>query len=130
MSGPKKGRRTTIYDVASAAEVSPTTVSLVLSGVWKKYRIKPGTALNVIDCARRLGYAANLNARGLRLELHQHNDKYKKKVYILPKHLDEEVAPAAPQSSRREADEADRAAGRPDRRAESKGPTRRTTTPY
>ena len=26
------------------------------------------------------------------LELHQHIDKYKKKVYILPKHLDEEVA--------------------------------------
>jgi len=67
MSGPKKGRRTTIYDVASAAEVSPTTVSLVLSGVWKKYRIKSGTALAVIDWAQRLGYAANLNARGLRL---------------------------------------------------------------
>jgi adenosylhomocysteinase len=26
------------------------------------------------------------------LELHQHNEKYEKKVYILPKHLDEEVA--------------------------------------
>jgi adenosylhomocysteinase len=26
------------------------------------------------------------------LELHQHNDTYEKKVYILPKHLDEEVA--------------------------------------
>ena len=26
------------------------------------------------------------------LELHQHNDKYERKVYILPKHLDEEVA--------------------------------------
>ncbi|MBW8896411.1 MAG: adenosylhomocysteinase [Acidobacteria bacterium] len=26
------------------------------------------------------------------LELHQNNDKYQKKVYILPKHLDEEVA--------------------------------------
>ncbi len=26
------------------------------------------------------------------VELHQHNDKYEKKVYILPKHLDEEVA--------------------------------------
>jgi len=67
MSGPKKGRRTTIYDVAAAAEVSPTTVSLVLSGIWKKYRIKSGTALSVIDWAQRLGYAANLNARGLRL---------------------------------------------------------------
>jgi adenosylhomocysteinase len=26
------------------------------------------------------------------LELHQHNEKYEKKVYVLPKHLDEEVA--------------------------------------
>jgi adenosylhomocysteinase len=26
------------------------------------------------------------------LELHQYNDKYENKVYILPKHLDEEVA--------------------------------------
>jgi adenosylhomocysteinase len=26
------------------------------------------------------------------IELHQHNDKYERKVYILPKHLDEEVA--------------------------------------
>ena len=26
------------------------------------------------------------------LELHQHNEKYEKKVYILPKQLDEEVA--------------------------------------
>jgi adenosylhomocysteinase len=26
------------------------------------------------------------------LELHQHNDKYENRVYILPKHLDEEVA--------------------------------------
>jgi adenosylhomocysteinase len=26
------------------------------------------------------------------LELHQHNAKYENKVYILPKHLDEEVA--------------------------------------
>jgi len=67
MSGPKKGRRTTIYDVAAAADVSPTTVSLVLSGIWKKYRIKSGTALSVIEWAQRLGYAANLNARGLRL---------------------------------------------------------------
>ena len=67
ISGPKKGRRTTIYDIASATGVSPTTVSLVLSGVWKKYRIKPATASGIIECARRLGYAVNLNARGLRL---------------------------------------------------------------
>ena len=67
ISGPKKGRRTTIYDIASATAVSPTTVSLVLSGVWKKYRIKPATASGILDCAQRLGYAVNLNARGLRL---------------------------------------------------------------
>jgi LacI family transcriptional regulator, fructose operon transcriptional repressor len=67
MSGPKKGRRTTIYDIASATDVSSTTVSLVLSGTWKKYRIKPATAEAILDSARRLGYAPNLNARGLRL---------------------------------------------------------------
>ncbi|MEO7223940.1 MAG: LacI family DNA-binding transcriptional regulator [Devosia sp.] len=67
ISGPKKGRRTTIYDIASATNVSPTTVSLVLSGTWKKYRIKPATASGILECARRLGYAVNLNARGLRL---------------------------------------------------------------
>ncbi|MEP7239633.1 MAG: LacI family DNA-binding transcriptional regulator [Devosia sp.] len=67
MSGPKKGRRTTIYDIASATDVSSTTVSLVLTGTWKKYRIKPATAAAIIEAARRLGYAPNLNARGLRL---------------------------------------------------------------
>lgn len=62
-----RGRKSTIYDIGIAAEASPTTVSLVLSGTWQRYRIKPETATRILDCAERLGYAVNLKARGLRL---------------------------------------------------------------
>lgn len=61
------GRRTTIYDVAIAAEASAATVSLVLNGGWTRYRIKEDTAQRILETARRLGYNANLAARGLRL---------------------------------------------------------------
>ena len=61
------GRKSTIYDIGLAAEASPTTVSLVLSGSWRRYRIKQETATRILDCAERLGYAVNLKARGLRL---------------------------------------------------------------
>jgi len=61
------GRKSTIYDIGVAAEASPTTVSLVLSGSWRRYRIKQETATRILDCAERLGYAVNLKARGLRL---------------------------------------------------------------
>ncbi len=60
-------RKSTIYDIALAAEVSPTTVSLVLNDSWQRYRIKPETAARVLECAERQGYAVNLKARGLRL---------------------------------------------------------------
>jgi LacI family transcriptional regulator, fructose operon transcriptional repressor len=62
-----RGRKSTIYDIGVAAEASPTTVSLVLSGSWRRYRIKQETATRILDCAERLGYAVNLKARGLRL---------------------------------------------------------------
>jgi LacI family transcriptional regulator, fructose operon transcriptional repressor len=67
MVRPAHGRKTTIYDIAVAAEASPTTVSLVLNDSWRRYRIKQETATRVIECAERLGYAVNLKARGLRL---------------------------------------------------------------
>ncbi len=51
------------------------------------------------------------------LELHQHNDKYEKKVYILPKHLDEEVARLHLGHLGREADEAVEGTGGVHRRA-------------
>lgn len=62
-----RSRRSTIYDIAREVGASPTTVSLVLSGSWARYRIRQETATRVLDCAARLGYAVNLKARGLRL---------------------------------------------------------------
>ena len=60
-------RKSTIYDIAVAADASPTTVSLVLNDSWQRYRIKQETATRILDCAESLGYAVNLKARGLRL---------------------------------------------------------------
>ena len=60
-------RKSTIYDIAVAADLSPTTVSLVLNDSWQRYRIKPETAARILSCAENLGYAVNLKARGLRL---------------------------------------------------------------
>ena len=60
-------RKSTIYDIAVAADSSPTTVSLVLNDSWQRYRIKPETATRILKCAENLGYAVNLKARGLRL---------------------------------------------------------------
>jgi LacI family fructose operon transcriptional repressor len=62
-----RGRKVTIYDIAVAANVSPTAVSLVLNDSWRRYRIKQESATRILDCAERLGYAVNLKARGLRL---------------------------------------------------------------
>ncbi len=61
------GRKTTIYDIATAANASAATVSLVLNGSWARYRIKEDTAHRITEAARRLGYNVNLTARGLRL---------------------------------------------------------------
>lgn len=60
-------RKTTIYDIATAADASPATVSLVLNGSWQRYRIKEDTAQRITEAAERLGYNVNLAARGLRL---------------------------------------------------------------
>lgn len=60
-------RKVTIYDIASDAEASAATVSLVLNGTWARYRIREETASRVLEAARRLGYNVNLKARGLRL---------------------------------------------------------------
>jgi hypothetical protein len=65
--GTPRGRKSTIYDIGLAADTSPTTVSLVLGGSWRRYRIKQETATRILECAERLGYAVNLKARGLRL---------------------------------------------------------------
>ena len=58
--------RPTSRDVAQAAGVSQSTVSLVLAGKWAG-RVSAGTAAAVEESARRLGYRPNAAARRLRL---------------------------------------------------------------
>ena len=60
-------RKSTIYDIAAAADASAATVSLVLNGDWSRYRIKEETSERILKTARELGYNVNLTARGLRL---------------------------------------------------------------
>jgi len=64
----RKKQPATIYDIAERAEISASTVSLVLNGSWQRYRINPETAKRIIAVAHSLGYNANLRARGLRLK--------------------------------------------------------------
>ena len=66
MDEPRKSKPT-IYDIAKAGNASPSTVSLVLNGRWINHRIKPDTAERILKVAEEVGYAVNLNARGLRL---------------------------------------------------------------
>jgi LacI family transcriptional regulator len=63
-------RRVTIRDVAAAAGVSVTTVSHVLNQ-FSGARVSDDTRERVETAARRLGYAANGLARGLRLQRSQ-----------------------------------------------------------
>ncbi|WP_199485291.1 LacI family DNA-binding transcriptional regulator [Actinomadura craniellae] len=58
--------RPTSRDVAQAAGVSQSTVSLVLAGKWTG-RVSPATAEAVRAAAEQLGYRPNLAARNLRL---------------------------------------------------------------
>lgn len=64
----KPGRQATIYDIAKAAGISASTVSLVLGGRWQDYRIREETAKRILTAAEEMGYSANLRARGLRLK--------------------------------------------------------------
>jgi LacI family transcriptional regulator len=68
--GAAVGRRASIRDVAAEAGVSVTTVSHVLNQV-DGTRVSPQTRERVEAAARRLGYAANGLARGLRLQRSQ-----------------------------------------------------------
>lgn len=62
----KNSSKTTIYDIASAAGSSPSTVSSALNGTWKSRRIKPETVERIKRIADDHGYSVNLQARGLR----------------------------------------------------------------
>ncbi|WP_062227929.1 LacI family DNA-binding transcriptional regulator [Aureimonas frigidaquae] len=68
MRKAKAGRRSTIYDIAEAAGISASTVSLVMNGSWERYRIHADTAGRVLKAAEAVGYNANQRARGLRLQ--------------------------------------------------------------
>lgn len=56
----------TIKEIAALAGVSPSTVSIVLSGKAKERRISEGTCKKVLDAAKQLDYHPNLSARRLR----------------------------------------------------------------
>ncbi|MBN1895171.1 LacI family DNA-binding transcriptional regulator [bacterium] len=58
----------TIQDIALKAGVSITTVSRVLNGKIKKYRINEKTAERIIRTAKELHYRPNILARSLRLK--------------------------------------------------------------
>ncbi len=61
-------RRPTIYDLAQIAGSSPSAVSAILNGTWKKRRISAATAERVTRIATEQGYAVNLQASLLRRE--------------------------------------------------------------
>lgn len=61
-------KRITIYDLAQLAGASPSAVSSVLNGSWKKRRISASLAERVSKIAAEQGYAINFQARALRRE--------------------------------------------------------------
>ncbi|MDE7186732.1 MAG: LacI family transcriptional regulator [Lachnospiraceae bacterium] len=56
----------TIKEIAREANVSPTTVSLILNRKSKERKISPQTEKRVLEIARRMGYLPNLQAVGLK----------------------------------------------------------------
>ena len=66
MTDIRQNKKTTIYDLAKLADASPSTVSAVMSGVWKKRRISAKTAERIINLAKEQGYALNKQASMLR----------------------------------------------------------------
>jgi LacI family transcriptional regulator len=57
-----------IKELADKLKLSPTTVSRVLNGKSKKFRISKETSQKVLDAARKYQYSPNRIARGLKLE--------------------------------------------------------------
>jgi LacI family fructose operon transcriptional repressor len=81
---PMKPRKSTIYDLANLAGVSPSTVSAVLSGTWRERRIGKETVLKVQSLADAQQYSPNRQASGLRTRssglsgmiIPQHDNRY------------------------------------------------------
>lgn len=67
MTSAKRRGKTTIYDIALAAETSPSTVSIVLNGHATRHRISQDTTDRIVEIARQLEYKVNTKARALRL---------------------------------------------------------------
>ena len=63
--GPGR-KRPTIYDLAELAGTSPSAVSAVLNGSWKKRRISEKLAQRITALAVEQGYAVNIQASVLR----------------------------------------------------------------
>lgn len=61
-------RRPTIYDIARLAETSPSAVSSVLNGSWRKRRISKKLADKITGIAAAEGYSTNIQASVLRRE--------------------------------------------------------------
>ncbi|MBB2971791.1 LacI family DNA-binding transcriptional regulator [Mesorhizobium sp. RMAD-H1] len=59
-------KKATIYDLSILSGCSPSTVSAVLNGTWRKRRISQNTAELIQKLAEEHQYTANLQARGLR----------------------------------------------------------------
>jgi LacI family transcriptional regulator len=60
-----RGRRVTLADVARAAGLSPTTVSLALNRPREQCHLSEATQQRAIEAATRLGYRPNWRARAL-----------------------------------------------------------------
>lgn len=61
-------RRVTIYDLAKLAGSSPSAVSAILNGTWKKRRISEALAARISRIAEEQGYFVNMQASALRRE--------------------------------------------------------------
>ncbi len=61
----KKNKVITIKDVAVAAGVSPSTVSIILNNNGNKYRISKNTQAKVLSVAKELKYRTNVYAKKL-----------------------------------------------------------------
>lgn len=61
-----QAKRTTIYDLAALAGTSPSAVSAVLNGTWKKRRISAALAERISRIADEQGYTVNMQASALR----------------------------------------------------------------
>lgn len=64
--GDEVSKRPTIYDIAILAGTSPSAVSSVLNGTWKKRRISVKLADYVSRVAEEQGYTTNIQASVLR----------------------------------------------------------------